>query len=69
MDINNEEYHRQDVSLQQKLHHCHRFVCLTIGPPFLIVKPWPQTLSPKTLKTQKLKTKGPRAYTKISWAF
>ena len=31
----------------------------------IFVKPWPQTLSPKTLKP---KTKGPWADTKISWA-
>ena len=30
-----------------------------------IVKPWPQTLSPQTLKP---KTKGPWADTKLSWA-
>ena len=32
---------------------------------YIIVKPWPQTLSPQT---QKPKTKGPWADTKISWA-
>ena len=31
----------------------------------IFVKPWPQTLSPQTLKS---KTKGPWADTKISWA-
>merc|ERR1719476_1112299 len=37
MDINNEEYHRQGVSLQHKLHHCHSFIHLTFRPPFSFI--------------------------------
>ena len=47
-----------------KMYQDDTFITHIINPvSLLIVKPWPQTFS---AKSQKLKTKGPRAYTKIS---